>query len=78
MSDICDYPCLICQKIVKNYDPKMCCSGRECGCLGQPTEPCVCGQECWNGLMDGAGTPLEERRVKARIEIFKEEQTDEA
>lgn len=27
---------------------KMCCSGRECGCMGQPVEPPVCESElCW-------------------------------
>ena len=24
------------------YEPQMCCSGRECGCLGLPTNPPVC------------------------------------
>lgn len=25
-----------------NYEPMMCCSGRDCGCLGLPTEPPYC------------------------------------
>ncbi len=27
--------------------PKMCCDGRECGCMGMPTEPPVCSEECY-------------------------------
>lgn len=30
--DICDGDCEV----------KMCCSGYECGCMGQPTEPPLC------------------------------------
>lgn len=26
--------------------PKMCCDGRECGCMGMPIEPPVCSEEC--------------------------------
>ncbi len=45
--------CIICGKEVPDYEPKMCCSGRECGCLGLPTEPCVCSQECYNTVLKG-------------------------
>lgn len=31
-------------------EPVTCCSGHECGCMGQPTEPPYC-QECWNKLL---------------------------
>ena len=24
------------------WDPKMCCSGHQCGCMGKPTEPPCC------------------------------------
>jgi len=73
MSDLYDLPCLICQKIVKDYDPMMCCDGFECGCMGQPTEPCICSEKCGKALMTGIGTSFEERRIKAGIPIFKEE-----
>ena len=26
---------------------QMCCSGIDCGCLGQPIEPPVCSDECY-------------------------------
>jgi len=25
-----------------------CCSGFECGCMGQPVEPPVCSEKCYN------------------------------
>jgi len=43
-----EYPCMICGTTIPDYDPKMCCSGRECGCMGQPTEPAICSDECWD------------------------------
>ncbi len=27
-------------------EPKMCCSGFECGCMGQPIDPPYCSKEC--------------------------------
>jgi len=64
------YNCLICYKPVPEYEPKFCCSGFECGCMGKPTEPCVCSDACANALFDGIGKPLEQRRVDAGIAIF--------
>jgi hypothetical protein len=54
---------------VKDYDPKMCCSGHECGCMGMPTEPCICSEECWKALMEGIGKDFEQRRIDAGIEL---------
>lgn len=36
-----------------DYDPKMCCDGFECGCMGQPTEPPVCSKECYDKEFGG-------------------------
>ena len=44
--------CLMCKKGFKGYDPKMCCNGFECGCMGRPTEPPVCSEKCWNDLLE--------------------------
>lgn len=33
-------------------DIQMCCSGDQCGCMGMPTEPPVCGQECWEKYLE--------------------------
>jgi hypothetical protein len=48
--------CMVCGKEIDDYDPKMCCSGRECGCMGKPTEPPVCSQECWDKVLKGIGS----------------------
>ena len=59
--------CLICGKFVPDYVPKMCCSGIDCGCKGQPIDPCVCSQECSDALFKGIGKTFEERRIDAGI-----------
>lgn len=40
--------CEICDKEI---EVQMCCSGYECGCMGQPIEPPICSEKCfikWN------------------------------
>lgn len=41
--------CAICENEI---DVEMCCSGHECGCMGQPTEPPVCSKECYDKFME--------------------------
>ena len=65
------YECLICCKPVPDYEPSFCCNGRECGCMGQPTEPCVCSDACADALYNGIGKTYEQRRIDAGIEVFK-------
>lgn len=37
-----------CEICGKEIEVEMCCSGRECGCMGKPVEPPVCEkEECW-------------------------------
>ena len=43
--------CMVCGKDFQGEEPKMCCSGRECGCMGMPIEPVVCSDECYDKLM---------------------------
>ena len=31
-----------------DYDPQMCCSGIDCGCMALPTNPPVCSKECFD------------------------------
>jgi hypothetical protein len=45
--------CMFCGKPFMGPEPKMCCSGRECGCMGMPTEPVVCSGECYDKIMSG-------------------------
>ncbi len=42
--------CMGCGEWFKGEAPKMCCSGRDCGCMGMPTEPVICSPGCY-GLM---------------------------
>ena len=61
--------CVVCDKWVDDYDPKLCCSGFECGCMGQPTEPCVCSNGCWDVICadecwDAIGTSTKEKSWK--------------
>lgn len=67
------YECLCCQKPCPEYEPIFCCSGYECGCHGQPCEPCACSVECWNAIIDLDGT-MEDRRIQAGIELYKEDE----
>lgn len=36
--------CVICDEEI---EITMCCSGRDCGCLGMPIDPPVCSNECY-------------------------------
>lgn len=50
--ELVDLYCMVCGGEFKGEPPKMCCSGRDCGCLGQPIEPVVCSEECYNKIMN--------------------------
>ncbi|MBF7090472.1 ASCH domain-containing protein [Flavobacterium sp. ALJ2] len=43
--------CMSCNKEFFGHDPQYCCNGQECGCIGQPIEPLVCSNECYDKLM---------------------------
>ena len=40
-------------------EPQSCCSGRECGCMGQPIDPPFCSNEC----MDEYRKKINERKL---------------
>ena len=63
-------PCLICGRPVFGYEPKYCCDGRECGCHGQPIEPCCCSKECENAVYDFIGLTFELRRIAAGVVLW--------
>lgn len=71
--------CLICDKPVPDYVEKRCCSGIDCGCMGQPIEPCVCSQECYDAIIKGIGKPIWQRRsdyidtLRTRLEAAEKE-----
>jgi hypothetical protein len=60
--------CLICEKPVPDYEPVFCCNGLDCGCMGLPTEPCICSDKCYDALMKGIGKEYNQRRIDAGIE----------
>ncbi len=44
--------CMSCGEEFYGEEPKMCCSGRECGCMGLPIEPVVCSNKCYELVMN--------------------------
>lgn len=42
--------CMVCGTEFMGAEPVMCCSGRDCGCMGLPIDPIVCSNECYNNL----------------------------
>jgi hypothetical protein len=67
------FKCLICEKPVPEYEPTFCCLGIDCGCMGQPIEPCVCSDRCWNALIMGIGVSYNARRILAGIGRYGDE-----
>lgn len=41
-----------CEVCGTEIDVIICCSGRECGCMGEPSEPPVCSDECYDEFMN--------------------------
>lgn len=40
--------CMVCGATFMGPKPQMCCSGRDCGCMGMPIDPIVCSKECYD------------------------------
>ncbi len=48
-----DFYILDCMECGTHYigeEPQMCCSGRDCGCMGMPIDPIMCSEECYNNF----------------------------
>jgi hypothetical protein len=43
--------CYVCKNIYKGEEPRRCCNGQDCGCMGMPIDPPTCSKECWDKLM---------------------------
>lgn len=56
--------CMVCGSKFMGPEPKMCCNGRDCGCMGLPTEPIVCSKECYE-----KGIPPQKGDSEVAIEI---------
>ena len=63
-------PCIVCGMPVPDYRPEICCNGRDCGCMGQPINPCICGEKCWEVFCNTAeyNYDLEKARIASGIE----------
>jgi hypothetical protein len=44
--------CQVCGTKYRGPEPKVCCSGQDCGCLGQPIDPIVCSEKCYSKLLN--------------------------
>jgi len=42
--------CMVCGESFLGEEPKMCCSGRDCGCMGLPIDPIICSPECYDNM----------------------------
>lgn len=51
MEELVELYCMVCGKQFMGTKPQTCCSGRECGCMGMPTEPIVCSEKCYDNLL---------------------------
>lgn len=45
--------CEVCGTEWMGEPPQMCCSGRDCGCMGRPIDPVICSKECGEKLFSG-------------------------
>ena len=65
------YYCTVCEKELDGYDPQMCCSSYDCGCMGQPTNPPICSEVCWDKMVEGgkneAGSKVQPLGTKVGI-----------
>lgn len=67
--------CMVCGEQFIGYEPKMCCSGDNCGCMGLPIDPVVCSDVCYGKGMNGGlkkeklETPIVEREKSQWVSV---------
>ena len=44
--------CMVCGAEFLGRPPVLCCSGKECGCMGLPIDPIICTQDCYDTLLN--------------------------
>ncbi len=49
--ELVELQCMGCDAVFMGEPPKMCCSGRDCGCMGLPIDPILCGPECYDKMI---------------------------
>ena len=50
--ELVEATCMGCGKDIMIPEPKMCCSGYMCGCMGMPIDPIVCDEDCYNKMKE--------------------------
>ena len=46
------YKCVNCGDEMPEYIIEYCCDGKLCGCMGEPMNPLICSQKCWDELIE--------------------------
>ncbi len=49
---VVELTCMECGDTWMGGEPARCCSGRDCGCMGQPIDPVVCSKECYDKVIN--------------------------
>ena len=44
--------CVVCGVHYTGQEPRRCCDGFQCGCNGQPIDPEVCSETCYDRLIN--------------------------
>lgn len=44
--------CQVCDGAYFGHEPEYCCRAFDCGCAGQPLEPSICSEKCYNKIMN--------------------------
>jgi hypothetical protein len=50
MKTLVELNCMVCGESFQGEEPRTCCSGRDCGCMGMPIDPIICSEECYYNL----------------------------
>lgn len=61
------------KKRFKGEEPQMCCSGRDCGCMGMPTEPIICSRRCWKKFVRDSRKRTEEFQKQQEQNYYEEQ-----
>lgn len=58
--------CEVCGKEFLGDPPIICCSGRDCGCMGRPIEPVVCSKECFDKIINKYKNEKQKKNYKTK------------
>lgn len=60
-----------CEMCGREIQVNICCNGHECGCMGQPTEPPVCSEQCYDDFMSEEYRIKKAKEYQDRFKIIK-------